>query len=215
MGVYKFGEFVLDSDTRELLREGSPLHLSPKAFQLIEELVRNAPRAMSKADLQDLLWPNTFVVEANLQHLVGEIRSALDDDPRRPRFVRTVRGFGYAFKHRRFSMTEGTRRCLVCRLRWDDGRVTLTDGEHVVGRDPSVDIVLESTTVSRRHARIRISAIDVTLEDLGSRNGSFVSGRRVEGTVKIADGDNLRFGRVPVSVRVYSRTGSTATSSDD
>src|SRR6476660_5365864 len=100
MGAYKFGEFVLDSDTRELLRDGSPLHLSPKAFQLIEELVRNAPRAMSKADLQDLLWPNTFVVEANLQHLVGEIRSALDDDPRRPRFVRTVRGFGYAFKHR-------------------------------------------------------------------------------------------------------------------
>jgi DNA-binding winged helix-turn-helix (wHTH) protein len=96
--AYRFGEFVLNSQTRELLREGETLHLSPNAFQLLELLVRKAPRAVSKSELQDLLWPDTFVVEANLQHLVGQIRSALGDDSRTPRFVRTIYGFGYAYR---------------------------------------------------------------------------------------------------------------------
>ena len=95
---FRFGEFVLDSDTREVHRGREPVHLSPKAFQLLEALVESRPKALSKAALHDRLWPKTFVVEANLANLVGEIRAALGEDPRRPRFVRTVHGFGYAFR---------------------------------------------------------------------------------------------------------------------
>src|SRR5262245_10361523 len=91
-----FGDFVFDSDTRELLRGGDRVTLSPKAFQLLEVLIENRPRALSKSVLHDRLWPNTFVVEANLSNLVGEIRHALGEDSRTPRFVRTVHRFGYA-----------------------------------------------------------------------------------------------------------------------
>src|SRR4030095_2861282 len=93
-----FGDSVFDSDTRELLRSGNRVTLSPKAFQLLEVLIENRPRALSKSVLHDRLWANTFVVEANLSNLVGEIRHALDEDSRAPRFVRTVHRFGYAFQ---------------------------------------------------------------------------------------------------------------------
>ena len=93
-----FGALVLDSDTRELLRDGALVPLSPKAFELLCLLVAQRPKAMAKSDLQDRLWPKTFVVEKNLANLVGEIRAAIGDDPSNPRFIRTVHRFGYAFR---------------------------------------------------------------------------------------------------------------------
>ena len=93
----QFGEFVLDESRRQLLRRGDPVHLSPKAFQLLSILVQEKPRALSKADLQERLWPDTFVTEGNLTTTVAELRSALGDDAREPRYIRTVHGFGYSF----------------------------------------------------------------------------------------------------------------------
>ena len=212
MSVYRFGEFVLDTRTRQLSRDGEPLHLSPKAFQLLELLAANAPAALSKSELQDRLWPDTFVIEANLQHLVGEVRRQLGDDPRTPRFVRTVYGYGYAFTQA--IATAGVKKTsvgLICRLLWADGQLALTEGEHIVGRDPAVDVVIDSPSVSRRHARIRIGAGQVMLEDLGSKNGSYVGERRVSGTVSLADRDDLRIGLVAVQVRLQRSRGSTET----
>jgi predicted ATPase/DNA-binding winged helix-turn-helix (wHTH) protein len=97
MSQYRFGEFVLDSDTRQLLRAFEPRHVSPKAFHLLEVLVSSRPRVWSKRELQDLLWPDTTVVEANLPNLVAEVRAALQDDPQQPRYVRTVHRYGYGF----------------------------------------------------------------------------------------------------------------------
>ena len=97
MSQYRFGEFVLDSETRQLLRACEPRHVSPKAFHLLEVLVSSRPRVWSKRELQDLLWPDTTVVEANLPNLVAEVRAALEDDSQQPRYVRTVHRYGYGF----------------------------------------------------------------------------------------------------------------------
>src|SRR5262245_12033885 len=94
----RFGEFILDVETRELLCRNKPVALSPKAFHLLQILIENRPKAVSKSDLHDRLWPGTFVVDANLPNLIGEIRRALDDNPHDSRFVRTVHRFGYAFR---------------------------------------------------------------------------------------------------------------------
>ena len=94
---WTFGDFTLDLEARELLRAGAPVSLSPKAFQLLGILVESCPRALAKSELQDRLWPGTFVVEKNLTNLVGEIREALSDDAAHPRYIRTVHRFGYAF----------------------------------------------------------------------------------------------------------------------
>jgi predicted ATPase/DNA-binding winged helix-turn-helix (wHTH) protein len=98
MERWTFGDFLLDLDTHELMRAGTPVSLSPKAFQLLGILVENRPKALSKTELQDRLWPTTFVVEKNLTNLVSEIREALGDDPFHPRFIRTVHRFGYSFR---------------------------------------------------------------------------------------------------------------------
>ena len=69
-----------------------------------------------------------------------------------------------------------------------NGRVTLEEGEHILGRDPDVEIFLDSPGVSRRHARITISAGRATIEDLGSKNGTFVGDQRVEALDRSAMG---------------------------
>jgi TolB-like protein/DNA-binding winged helix-turn-helix (wHTH) protein/Tfp pilus assembly protein PilF len=92
-----FGEFVLDLDSREVRRGLEPVRLSPKALQLLEILVTNRPKALSKSDLQDRLWPDTFVVEKNLANLISEIRQALGESAAGSAFIRTVPKYGYAF----------------------------------------------------------------------------------------------------------------------
>ena len=98
--TFRFNAFVLDEDSRQLLRGGREVHLSPKAFDLLARLIRARPRALSKAELHDHLWPDTFVTDASLGMLVTEIRSALGDKVRRSRYVRTLHRFGYAFQGR-------------------------------------------------------------------------------------------------------------------
>ena len=93
----RFGPFTLDLESRQLTSGGEEVHLEPKAFELLSALVLERPKALSKADLQERLWPGTFVAEANLSNLVAEIRAALADPARAPKFVRTAHGFGYAF----------------------------------------------------------------------------------------------------------------------
>ena len=70
----RFGEFVVDFETRQLIRDGRPVHLTPKAYQLLALLVEAQPRALSKEELQQGLWPSTFVDEANLSVVGAELR---------------------------------------------------------------------------------------------------------------------------------------------
>jgi DNA-binding winged helix-turn-helix (wHTH) protein len=209
----RFGEFVLDSDTRELRRGSEPVHLSPKAFLLLETLVDHRPKALSKSMLNDRLWPDTFVVEANLANLVGEVRAALGDDSRRPRFVRTVHGFGYAFREPPADEPGNRpRRGAVHRLVWKGGRATLAEGEHVIGRDPELELSFDTPSVSRRHARLRVEPSGAVLEDLGSKNGTFLNGRRVAGPTPLSDRDQIRIGsRVHLTFRTIEPAASTQT----
>ena len=83
----RFGSFVLDFEARQLERGGHPVHLTPKALELVELLVERRPNAVSKAEIHDRLWPDTFVADVNLPVLVHELREALEDDPHEPAFL--------------------------------------------------------------------------------------------------------------------------------
>ena len=211
-GSTSFGDFTLDHDTRELRRGSATIKLSPKALYLLEILVRNRPKALSKAVLLESLWPDSFVVEKNLVNLVAEIREALGDDPAGPRFVRTVHRFGYAFTQPAAD-PESTQpvRNAVARLVWSDGRAGLADGEHVIGRDPDLVLFLDAPNVSRRHAVIRIGGGSATLEDLGSKNGTFIGDRRLSAVTPLSDGDTIRVGSVTLTFRSISTPGPTET----
>jgi len=213
----RFGDFVLDTDTRELTRGSRAVHLSPKAFQLLSVLVTARPRALSKEMLYQHLWPNTFVVEANLSNLIGELRAAIGDEPRRPRFVRTVHGFGYAFREAlpAASAAADRRSAILYQLVWEGGRATFGEGEHVLGRDPMLELCVESSSVSRRHARLLITGGEAALEDLGSKNGTFVNGKRLTSAVVLSDRDQLRVGSVRLKFRILSAQPSTETTGKD
>lgn len=207
-----FGPFTLDLDTRQLTRGKRGLHLAPKAFELLAMLVLHRPKVLSKAALLKRLWPRTFVAEANLSNLVAEIREALGDRARAPRFVRTAHGFGYAFCGEATTLpgAAGPDRP-SCWLEWGTRRFPLSEGEHVVGRDPDVEVRLDASTVSRRHAQLVVTAEGTTLEDFGSKNGTFHGSERVASPVQLADGDSIRFGSLLVTFHVRAPSGSTET----
>jgi DNA-binding winged helix-turn-helix (wHTH) protein len=197
----RFGPFVFDESRRELTAAGRPVALSPKAFELLAVLLRERPRALSKAELRDRLWPATFVGETSLPRAVGEVRRALGDRPGEARFVRTVHRFGYAFAG---DVVEdggvvGSVRAAddpetSCAVLWGERLVPLAAGENVVGRDPACTLPIPSGLVSRRHACIVVTAARAILRDLGSKNGTLLGGRRVEGGLPLTDGDEIRIG---------------------
>lgn len=213
----RFGELTFDADTRQLVGADGEVHLSPKAFELLRILVEHRPRSMSKNELHELLWPATFVSEANLASLVAEIRDSLGDDARHPRFVRTAHRFGYAFCGEATLVAESARLSEAASFSWllkDGRRLPLRIGENILGRDDDV-IQIDSPTVSRRHARIVITAVDALLEDLGSKNGTFTQGAPVSTPVRLTDGDELRIGSVVLRFRMTLPKGATATWSGD
>jgi DNA-binding winged helix-turn-helix (wHTH) protein len=205
MAGITFGPFTADFEARELRRGRERLHLSPKALQLLEVLIRERPRAIAKTELQDALWPDVFVEESNLADLVSELRRALGQSGKRSGFIRTLHGFGYSFTGDVAGDAPPAAAALPAWLiGWDKGQVEIGEGDFVIGRDPRAAIRLLPSTVSWSHAQIRVRGVGASataaVEDLASRNGTFVNGERVTGAAEIHDGDELRVGSVRLSV---------------
>jgi DNA-binding winged helix-turn-helix (wHTH) protein len=208
------GDWTFDSDTREVIRKGAAVPLSPKAFDLLELLMRRRPKVVSKAEIHEHLWPGTFVSPANLANLVGELRAALGDDARAPRILRTVPRFGYAFAADAAAAPEKpparSSAPFTCHLVWGPREIALDPGEHLIGRDHDSAVWIDDASVSRRHARISVDDSGATVEDLGSKNGTFLRGRRIGKPSRLADKDAIKIGPASMIFRLFKRTGSTA-----
>jgi DNA-binding winged helix-turn-helix (wHTH) protein len=198
-----FTSFAFDSATRELRHDGEPLHISRKAFDLLHQLLEAAPRVVTKRDILDRVWAGTFVADGTLASVVTELRSVLGDDPKQPRFIRTVHGVGYSFCGE-IASPEAQDVNLVYRLRWGSQEIGLSSGANVLGRDRSAVAWIDDPSISRRHAVVRVSDAEVTIEDLGSKNGTFVGGNRIRGRQPLADGDAVTLGRVRMTFRVFA-----------
>ncbi len=208
---FSFGDCVLDSETREVSRAGQPISISPKAFALLGLLIECRPKAVSKEDIRARLWPGTFVSEANLANLIVKLRSALGDSASNPRIIRTVARFGYAFSAPERGREEGGAGTggLLYRLVWGRREIALNAGDNLIGRNPDAVVWIDDESVSRRHARISIGDGGVTIEDLGSKNGTYVRGRKIRGRASLADRDVVKIGPAALTLRVLRRTGST------
>jgi len=206
----RFDDFVFDEDARELTRGGEAVPLSPKAFELLRHLLRQRPRAISKDELHALIWPDTHVTPASLASAASDLRAALDDRRRRPKFIRTVHGFGYAFCGEAEPFGEaapaGPAGACVYRLTWRRREIELSRGENLLGRDRHSVAWFDSPTVSRRHARILVTEDQAILEDLGSRNGTWIRGRRITGPVPLSDLDEVKLGSLVMVFRVLEET---------
>jgi DNA-binding winged helix-turn-helix (wHTH) protein len=205
-----FADCVLDLDTRELRRGGSPVALAPQAFRLLELLVHARPRPLRHEALRDALWPDTHVSHTALPRVVSELRDALGDSGGRGSIIRTVPRFGYAFAaviappdigEAARAGAAGGASAVEWLLLAGDREFLLPQGETVVGRGLECTARLASLQVSRIHARVRVAGEVVTLEDCGSKNGTWVNGARLARPVTVGEADDVRFGLCSVAFR--------------
>jgi DNA-binding winged helix-turn-helix (wHTH) protein len=206
----------VDPRTRQLLHAGKEIHLSPKAFDLLVILIENRGRAMSRTALHEQLWPSTFVVDTNLASRIAEIRRALSDTSDDPLYIRTMHRFGYWFvgSVREDAAARPDRREAASPrwLLWDLRQVKLVEGENLIGRAPDADVWIDAPGVSRKHARITLVNQCATIEDLASKNGTFVAGKRITTPSVLNDGDQIRLGSVLLTFREPAAGDTTETS---
>jgi len=193
----RFGRFEFDVQTRRVREGERDIHLAPKAFELLAALLEVAPRVVSKRELHAKLWPSGVVADATLVALVKHLRAALRDRDRAAPLIRTVHRVGYALElspvHRKADQPAVT----ACWLIFGQRRLALAKGENIVGRDAAARIRLDDPTVSRRHARIVVGGASALLEDLGSKNGTFLDDQQISsGAVPLRDGARVAFGTV-------------------
>ena len=205
----RFGEFLLDSRTRRLSQGQADIRLSPKAFDLLRLLLTRRPDVLSKDELLTAIWPDTHVIEANLNVVVAEIRRALGDDRQAPRFIRTVHGVGYSFcgqaadvKNEATSTTLGA----GCWLTLKGRSFPLATGKNVIGRDPRSTVWLDDESVSRRHALISVETEAARLEDLESTNGTLLNREPVDEAL-LHDGDVVQIGSLRLTFRTLTDSG--------
>ena len=198
---FRFGPFTFDARARELRRDGTPVALSPKAFRLLELLIEARPNPVTRDDLYAALWPDVVVEPGNLHGLVSEVRAATMTEA-----IRTVHRVGYAFvaagaadAGARFSILLG------------HDEIPLRDGENVIGRDPHDAVVIRAPEVSRHHARLFVAGPRVTLEDLGSKNGTYVGTERVTRPTEVHAGDEILIGTIRMRLLEVDALATTAT----
>jgi len=207
----QFDDLIFDPDARQVWTATGEVHLSPKAFDLLALLIARHPHAVAKKDIRAHLWPGTHVTDSSLPSLISEIREGIGDARRSPKLLRTVHGFGYAFQAG--GAAEAAAPGPSGWLMGPDANVALFEGENVLGREGADVVVLNSTTVSRRHARLAIEAAGAWIEDLGSKNGTYVNDRAITSRSPLENGDQVRLGSLLFTFRRSQPSASTETQS--
>src|SRR5688572_20676763 len=95
--VFRFGEFVLNSKSRVLSRDGETIPLTPRVFDTLLAFLSRPGETITKDELMNAIWPDSFVEEANLTQNVAVLRKALGENSREHRYIVTVPGAGYRF----------------------------------------------------------------------------------------------------------------------
>ena len=191
--LFEFGEIRVDVSSRQIWKGSETVHLTRKAFELLILLLKHRPAVVPNEQIHAHLWPETFVTESSVQRLVFEIRQAIGDDGQRQTLLRTVHGMGYAFSGSVVEVRAGIESAPTVRA-WLVGaawKVPLHEGDNVVGRSGDDVTVIDASTISRRHARIIVEE-SAWVEDLGSKNGTWVRDQRVTERTQVCDGDSVR-----------------------
>ena len=208
---WKFGPFILDPAGVELRRGDEVIPLRPKCFDLLLYFVQNSGRLIGKDELLREIWRDVIVNEETITRTVASLRSSLGDDPENPLYIETISRRGYKFVAEVERPTNEVRDVEDAdfALIDDEREFPLRNGEHLIGRGQDVAIRLYGPATSRHHARVVVSGMRVTVEDLHSRNGTFVNGTAVTSPRPLQSGDEVRIGTHRLIL--WSRSGLTET----
>jgi DNA-binding winged helix-turn-helix (wHTH) protein len=206
--LIRFGPFEIDLRTGELWRRGIKVRLQDQAFKVLAMLLERPGDLVTREELRARLWPDSVFLDFDhgLNKAVAKARAALGDEADSPRYIETLDRRGYRFiaptERASSRAAPGARETAMpsVHLAWGERRFPLSLGTHVIGRQADVEIWVDSPVVSRRHAALKVATGGATLQDLASRNGTFVNGRRIGAAVALAHGDLLTIG--PATFRV-------------
>jgi len=203
------GAWTVDADSGLLTQGETSVRVRPKAMDLLLALAENPGELLSKEFLIARVWPDVVVGDGSLSVAVGELRKALGDHSGAPEYIETIPRRGYRLSAK-VSMDEGKDANTEGSHFWLTGaglEFELLQGENVIGRSPDAYIRIESPRVSRLHARITVDGDTALIEDMGSKNGTFVGNTRVDGPIPLVHGDQLRLGQLAaiLSVAVADR----------
>jgi len=225
-GSIKFAEFELDLGAYVLRRPDGPLRLEKLPMEVLILLVQRAGMLVQRREIQAMIWaPDVYVEhDSAINTAVRKIRRTLGDDAENPRFVETVVGKGYRFiapvESAASPQGQSSTNLGSSSARWrrvfpsysvirGREKFILEAGETVFGLDPTAGVYVDHPSVSRRHACISIGSQGAVLEDLKSRNGTFVNGRRIDSPTKIDHGALIGLGPITLSFIVIRAQAST------
>lgn len=216
--TFRIGEWLVRPELCEISRGGERTHLEPKVMDVLVHLAAHAGEVVSKQELTDAVWRVGYISDSRLTRVIADLRQALGDEASDPRYVETIPTRGYrlvsavrdaAEAESDDSDTESTFKLEVA------GRgYSIASGENIIGRGADVDIRIESEWVSRVHARIVVDDERAFIEDLGSKNGTYLHGVRLTGRAELHDGDEIGVGRGVISIRFVRAVGSTRTETE-
>ena len=210
----RFGDVTVRLGTRTLERAGRDVHVSPKAFDLLSLLLTHRPDVVRTEAIHRQLWPDVHVGSTSLPALIAEIRAALGESAREPRSIRTVPRVGYAFVADVAAEDDPSPAAARLWLIAGDRRIGVSDGISTLGREGPGVLEFPEATVSRQHARLHVSAREISIEDLGSKNGTWLHGSRVTERTPLSDGDRIMLGSVELVVSTRRPQATTQTLSD-
>jgi len=221
--AYRFGPFLYDPVSSGLLREGVEVPLTHKGRELLSFFLQNPGRLLTREEITERVWADAAITDDAVRFQVAELRKAFGAGAEA--YIRTVRSEGYRWEeavkaeaHRPVrpapagggGWTQPRRRLLLLK----SGEVPLVEGENIIGRDPDAALWIDHAAVSRHHASITIAGDKVTLADKGSKNGTFVNGKKLERPHELSDGDEIRIGPQTMAFRSMLRLGTTRTEQD-
>jgi len=191
----RIAEWLFEPDLDRISCGDERRTLRPRVTDLLVCLAESPGELVSKRRLIDEVFQAEFVTENALTHLVAELRSAFGDSSRNPRYIETIprRGYRLIAEVTRDSGAR-TEPPLCVLVREDGSEITLHEGENAIGRSPDAAVYIDVWEVSRHHARINVRGDVAEIEDLGSKNGTFVRGQRIEGRQPLQNADEIQIG---------------------
>jgi DNA-binding winged helix-turn-helix (wHTH) protein len=204
-GPFRLGEWVVDPRANRVSQGTTTVQLEQRVMSVLLCLAENAGEVVTRQRLVDSVWDEGFVADNTVTHAIAELRKAFRDCARDPLFIETIHRRGYrliapvildAPQADGYNL-EPVRFLAIFR----ETEYPLWQGEYLIGRDPECAITIPSMKVSRHHARITVEGPRTLLDDLESKNGTFLNGIRIECSTAINGGDLIGIGRITETIR--------------
>jgi DNA-binding winged helix-turn-helix (wHTH) protein len=202
---FHLGDWRVEPTLDRIFRDGREVRLRPRAMDVLTVLALASGKLVTKRELIDEVWRTEYVGDHALTQVIAELRAALGDDARNPTFIENIPRRGYRVVATVMPVAESSvssrGATMPFKLETESGPCPLLQGSNVIGRNEDCAVRIDKTEVSRCHAMITVQGTTAIIEDLGSKNGTFVNGNQVAGPTPLANGDEIWIGRSVARMR--------------